>query len=809
MSSEDAGLDAVAGAILDGTPVDWRAIDSTAAPPDRALLRHLKTIAAIAGAQKAEMPETWGALRLLERIGRGAFGEVYRAWDPRLDRQVALKLMPADLAERNQIATSIIEEGRLLARIRHPNVVTIYGAECIDGQVGLWMEYVDGRTLHQFVVGERRRFSPSEVVEIGQALCSAVAAVHQSGLLHRDIKAQNVMVANDGRVALMDFGAGGDLSAPSGASVAGTPLYLAPEVLSGASRPSVAADVYSIGVLLFFLLTGSYPVVGKDVDDLRAVHTSGERRSLRTLRPDVARRLRRLVERAIDPDPVRRYPTASAFGTALGRVRVARWKRLSAGLVTAALAIAALVISGYSARGPASSDRPQIAVLPLANLSSGPDGESFADGLTDEIIHNLGSVRGLDVRSRTSSFAFKGERRRIADVGRQLGVNYVLDGSVARAGGRLRINAQLVKVDGEVSLWSERFDRELTVPDILTVQDDISRAIVNSLRLALNRGQRRYDTSLETYELYLRARALAERQGDVDPLQATKLFEKVIASDPTYAPAYAGLVLVYVYLSMMPYQAVTFEKAHPLMRKAATEAVRLDPMLADAQAAMGWVYAREFRWAEAEHAFRRAIALSPGLMFSYTSFAFSTLQPLGRLAEAEQLLHEAAERDPFDNNVQVALAHVFLQAGRSADAIAVLERLRRLDSSLPKVDNLLGRALVLAGRFEESLPLLERRRERLLDPAGAPHPWVAFAYVKLGRRGEAERLARTYDRLPFRRAIINAALGERDRMYDGLQEMVEREPQRLVLLLRSSELAPYRGEERFKQLLQRVNLEPE
>ena len=238
----------------------------------------------------------------------------------------------------------------------------------------------------------------------------------------------------------MDFGAGGDCAPPRGASVAGTPLYLAPEVLSGASRPSVAADVYSIGVLLFFLLTGSYPVTGEGPrracgQCTRAANVAPSERCAPTWRAA----LRRLVERAIDPDPVRRYPTASALGTALGRVRVARWKRLSAGLVTAALAIAALVISGYSARGPASSDRPQIAVLPLANLSSGPDGESFADGLTDEIIRNLGTVRGLDVRSRTSSFAFKGERRRIAEVGRQLHVSYVLDGSVARAGGRLRV----------------------------------------------------------------------------------------------------------------------------------------------------------------------------------------------------------------------------------------------------------------------------------------------------------------------------------------------------------------------------------
>lgn len=809
MSSDDARLEAVAAAILDGTPVDWDAADSDAAPPVRPFLRHLKAIAAIADAQRSEMPDTWGPLRLLERIGQGAFGDVYRAWDPRLDREVALKLMPADRASFDQLGTSIIEEGRLLARVRHPSVVTIYGAERIDDRVGIWMEYVDGRTLHQLVVEESRRFSPSEVARLGQTLCGAVAAVHAAGLLHRDIKAQNVMVGGEGRVALMDFGAGGELRAPSDAAVAGTPLYLAPELLTGAGNPTVQADIYSTGVLLFFLLTGSYPVVGNDLEALRTAHRRGERRSLKALRPDVPSALRRVVERAIDPDPARRYPSAASLAAALRRVRAAPRKALAGGLAAAALVFVVLAISRLGAPVSARGERPQIAVLPLANLTVGAVGEDFADGLTDEIIRNLGTVRGLDVRSRASSFAFKGMRHRIADVGRQLGVGYVLDGSVTRAGNRLRVNAQLLRVDGEVPLWSERFERELTVPDILAMEDDISRAIVNSLRLALHRGQRRYDTSLETYELFLRARALAQRQGDTDPLQATKLFEKVIASDPSYAPAHAGLVLAYAYLSMNPYQSVSFDKAHAVMRAAATEAVRLDPMLADAHAALGWVHAREFQWAEAERAFRRAIELSPGLIFAYTSFSFCTLQPLGRLGDAEQLLREAARRDPFDNDVQRALARVLLQAHRPSEAIAVLDRLRHLDSDLPKVDNLLGRALALDGRLEEALPFLERRREHLLDPKSGVHPWVAFAYVKLGRRAEAERLARENDRLPFRRAIINAALGDRDRMFDGLQEMAAQEPQRLVILLRAPEFAPYRQDERFKRLLRLVNLDPD
>ncbi|RPJ56426.1 MAG: serine/threonine protein kinase, partial [Acidobacteria bacterium] len=370
VSADETRREELAGSILDGTPIDWDALQSEATPPDRPFFQQLRAIAAIADAQRSEAPpDTWGPLRLLERVGQGAFGDVYRAWDPRLDREVALKLMPADPDASGPLAASIIDEGRLLARVRHPNVVTIYGAERIDDRVGLWMEYVDGRTFHQLVTEDGRRFSPREVAALGETLCGAVEAVHGCGLLHRDIKAQNVMIAADGRVALMDFGAGGELRAQSAETMAGTPLYLAPEVLEGASAPTAAADVYSIGVLLFFLLTGTYPVLAKDLEGLRGAHALGDRRSLRELRPDVPGALARVVERAIEPDSGRRYPSAAALGAALRGAGSTRRHVVASALATAALALAFLAFYRPDAPSPIDATRPQIAVLPLANLT--------------------------------------------------------------------------------------------------------------------------------------------------------------------------------------------------------------------------------------------------------------------------------------------------------------------------------------------------------------------------------------------------------------------------------------------------------
>ncbi|MGH9331722.1 MAG: serine/threonine-protein kinase, partial [Vicinamibacterales bacterium] len=324
MAVNDGLLADLAGAILDGRPIDWGSASDTADEAERPLLDQLKLLAALADVHRVAKVEHWGHLRVLERIGRGAFGEVYRAWDTRLDREVALKLLPAapadgEMRATSRVADSIIQEGRLLARVRHANVVTIYGAERIEDRIGLWMEFVRGRTLEQ-TLEQGKIFSAAEAVEIGIELCQAMTAVHAAGLLHRDIKAHNVMLAEEGRVVLMDFGTGRELTDPSAAGLAGTPLYLAPELLHG-EEASVRSDIYSAGVLLYHLLTGSYPVRARGLRDLRLAHARRERTDVRTARPDVPPTLARIVERAIEPHAEDRYQSASSLTADLAELR--------------------------------------------------------------------------------------------------------------------------------------------------------------------------------------------------------------------------------------------------------------------------------------------------------------------------------------------------------------------------------------------------------------------------------------------------------------------------------------------------------
>ncbi len=649
-------------------------------------------------------------------------------------------------------------------------------------------------------------------------------------MLHRDIKAQNVMLADDGRAVLMDFGTGRELADNFSSDVAGTPLYLAPEILAGGDA-TVQSDIYSLGVLLYYLVTGSYPVRANTVSDLRLAHQSHERIGIRTARggSDLSPKLARIIERATDPQAAARYANADALAADL----VALQPRAAPARLSSAIAVAAvlLLIAGLGweavgrrvgssrtpgallagvagrnagAAGSVIPSQPIIAVLPFENLSDEPESDEFVDGLTDEIIRNLNVIQGLQVRSRDSSFAFKDKPRDLRYVGQELGVNLVVEGSVLRSGNRLRINAYLSLVAGDVLLWSEPFDRERK--DIFAIQEDISRAIVNRLRLTVGGGQRRYDTNVEAYELYLKGSALVGRSGPTNLEKAVEVFKQVLAKDPVFAPAHAGLAIAYAIRSVPSGSAIPFVEAQSIIRTAAVKAHDLDPMLADAHAAMGWVHARELDWSSAETAFQRAIDLNPGLSQTYTGYSTSTLRPLGKRDDALRILRMALQNDPLSLNVQREIGFVQLETGRYEEAIDTFQRVRAVEPDFPYVDNFLARALVFAGRPAEALPVFERVKQQSAPRRLGP-PRLVLAYVALGRRAEAEALAAEHRYgSPSILAVLYAALGDKDRAFDALDRVAFVEPQHLPILLASPEMASLRGDPRLVALRQRFRL---
>jgi TolB-like protein/tetratricopeptide (TPR) repeat protein len=428
-----------------------------------------------------------------------------------------------------------------------------------------------------------------------------------------------------------------------------------------------------------------------------------------------------------------------------------------------------------------------IAVLPLTNLSQDPANDYFADGLTDEIIRNLSIIDGLAVRSQTSSFAFKGKPRNVREAGEQLQADYILEGSVLRTGQQLRINAQLVRVRDDFPLWSGRFDRELT--DVLAIQDEISRGIVNSLRLKLGRGRRRYETSAEAYDLYLRDRSLLRLPGQLPPGARSVSpipFQDAIAKDPAFAPAYAGLAEAYAYLA-----SIRSAERDDLvkMRSAAERAIQLDPLLEEAHDALGVVYARDGRWRQSEASFRRAIELNPNSPVTRLNFVISLLWPLGRIDESVQQLHAAEKADPLSQALQFEYGGLLISAGRYEEAAGHCQR----SSDVAECQ---GRVLLAEGRIDDAIQSL----------ASAPNTrYLGYAYGRAGRREEVEKLA-AVSRGALQQVLIFAGLGDRDGTLNALDRMTELGPVRVGLTLTLPELSFLRGDPRVKALRKKAGL---
>jgi TolB-like protein/Flp pilus assembly protein TadD len=433
-----------------------------------------------------------------------------------------------------------------------------------------------------------------------------------------------------------------------------------------------------------------------------------------------------------------------------------------------------------------------IAVLPLLNLSQDPANDYFADGLTEEVIRNLSILDGLAVRSQTSSFAFKNKQRDLHEAGKQLGADYILEGAVLRSGQRLRINAQLVRVRDDFPLWAGKYDRELT--DVFAIQDDISRSIVNELRLKLGHGRRRYETSLEAYDLYLRARALQIRHGQLGFDESIEPLEEAIAKDPSFAPAYAALARAYA-LRSGQFRMVVPDEVRKL-RAAVEQAIRFDPLLAEAHGALGMLYARDARWVESEKSFRRAVELDPGSSAAHTEFAGFLLRPLGRVEEALYQFRIAEKNDPLSPQLKLNVGEVLISAGRYDEAA---RSCNQLPADQPGRSRCLGRALLFQGRTEEAIRIFIKSSE----PSDRIN--LGYAYARSGRRDEAEKLAMDLPS-PLWQALVFAGLGDKERTLEALDRMTVVGPVRMGWILSNPELSLLRGDPRLKALRKRVGL---
>jgi serine/threonine protein kinase/tetratricopeptide (TPR) repeat protein len=837
---EDDPFLIVAEAIADGRAVPWDDVVGRADEESSGeVVRELRLLAALANvhrsggsestavavpaesldASETGVPREWGPFQLLEELGRGTFGAVYRCRDVRLDRDVALKLFVPRLGEHAESLT-VVSEGRLLARVRHPNVITVYGADVVDGVVGMWMELLRGRTLQQ-EIDERGPLGPREAALIGIDLCRALATVHRAGLVHRDVKAQNVMREDGGRIVLMDFGAGRDLNVQAGpVTVAGTPLYMAPEVLAGAPATPVS-DLYSLGVLLYRLVTNEYPVAAQTLEELERAHATGSRRRLRDVRPDLPATFIRAIEGATAALPGDRPRSAAAFEEQLESVLVSddaakrprRWA-----IVTTLLTIA-IVLGWNGGRirdwlSPPSPGIRSLAVLPFANLTGQTDQEYLADGVTQILIGNLAQLKSLRVISRTSAMVYKGSNKPLAAIARELSVDGIVEGSVSRSGDRLRVTVQLLR-SNEQSVWGQTYERPSA--DLFKVQGEISSMIAEAVKLSLTPEERRTLTStpgveVQAQDLFLRGlNRLNDFRGESLKLALQDLLEAV-RLDPKSARAYASLSQCYMLLGTR--ELLSHDQAYASALSAATRALQLDDSIAEAHTELAEVkFYYEWNWEWARREYERALELNPNNSHALARYSLF-LSALDRRDEAVHWATLAQQLDPLSPTVRFAPGMALFYARRYDEAIAAFLHLKEIPPyALVPSDRVgLARSYAARGRYAEAIDEMSGAMQQ----GGTPPAWMAELgriHAAAGHRAEALRILRTLQTQADRGgliagqiAFIQIALGSRDAAFEALRRAADLRWPALLWINVDPRLDPVRDDARFRELTMRVGL---
>ena len=732
--------------------------------------------------------------------GRGGMAMVFRALDRRHDRPVAIKVVQPGLLTARESADRFLREIRYAAQLTHPHILPLFDSGEISGVAPpllyYVMPYLEGETLRQRLERERR-LPIEQVLRIARALAGALDHAHRRQILHRDIKPENILM-HEGEPLLSDFGVARGLCEVCEAEAVtepgmavGTPAYMSPEQASGDPVLDLRSDQYSLACVIFEMLAGQPPFAGSGPRATMARQAVEAPPSVRELRPDSPIALEQALCRALAKSPADRFASMAEFLKALDGP-----------------AGAAPPVRGFAAGR-------SIAVLPFVNASPDPEFEYFSDGMTDEVISALANVSGLRVASRTSVFALKGRREDVRSLGAQLGVSAVLEGTVRKAGTRLRVTAQLTDIADGRLLWSERYERDDR--DVFAIQDDLARAIVDRLRSDMLQpiGElhpRRYTGNLRAYNLYLKGRFAWNQRTDGSVTEAIRLFEAAIAEDPRYALAYTGLADAHAL--HLDYRAGPVEGGMRRAREHASRAIELDETLAEAHCSLAWVnFIYDWDWPQAEREFRRAIELNPRYATARQWYAWY-LAAMGRLSEGLAESHRAMELDPVSVSVRRGLGWLYCVAREPESGVAVLQQAVVMNPEAPETRIVLGLAHEQLERFGEAEQAVRDALE--LAPADT-HAMASLARIlaKSGRRAEAERVGAELRSLdgsryvsPTDLAKLAIGLGEADSAFAALDRAREERRGWLVYLRVEPLFDPIRGDPRFAELMRLLRLAP-
>jgi serine/threonine-protein kinase len=759
-----------------------------------------------------------GRYEIRLQLGAGGMGEVYLAQDTRLDRKVALKILPPKLAEDKDRMSRFVREAKFASALNHPNIITIHEIGEIDGTYFIATEFIEGETLRTRL--ERESPSLKSTVEIALQVASALDAAHRAGIVHRDIKPDNIMVRHDGIVKVLDFGLV-KLTATDSSEVdregetkmqvktsmgviMGTVAYMSPEQARG-QVTDARTDIWSFGCVLYEMLTRQQPFQGETMADVWANIIHREPASILAHRSDVPAELERIVAKTVRKNRDERYQSTKELFNDLQQLQ------------TRLLVEAEIIRSGSGERMAQIQPSPflnSIAVLPFANLSTEKDNEYFSEGLSEEIIMNLSKLQVLKVIARGSTMRYVKEGKTRQQTASDLGVQYLLEGSVRRQGRDLRITAQLIDALRDVYVWAETYRG--TMEDIFDIQEKVAGEIVQALQLRLSPDERqnlkkRFTENTGAYQLYLQGRFFWNQRSEKGLKTAIRYFEQAIEKDPHYALAWAGIADSYSLLG--EFGNIPRKELYPKAEAAVKKALEIDNRLAEVHTSLAsLLMLSKWDWANSEKEFKLALELNPNYATAHHWYSQWFLN-MGRLEEALRMISRAAELDPVSQAILKDKGLALYYNRQYDEAIEMARRTLELDPNYAAAHRLLSLAYQGKGMFDESV--VENQKWGALT-RNKIETTVALAQLNAvsGQVEEAKKLieAVEQDKLVIDQvyrglALVYAALGENDTAFKCLEKSYERHEEAILSLKVDPKVDPLRKDPRFIALLKKIGIE--
>jgi eukaryotic-like serine/threonine-protein kinase len=773
-----------------------------------------------------------GPYEILAPIGAGGMGEVYRARDTRLNREVAIKVLPEHLAKDPDALARFRREAMAVAALAHPNILVLYDVGSEQEVQYAVTELLEGETLRERLSGGPLPWR--KVAELGSAIAEGLAAAHSKGIVHQDMKPANIFLTSDGRVKILDFGLAQMRSAPSqtedtatlteaSPAVMGTIGYMSPGQVRG-EKVEAASDIFSLGCVLYEMVTGRRAFGGKSASDTMAAILKDEPPAVADSGHSSSPDLDRVIERCLAKNPAQRFHSAHDLAFALRSLSSSTGmpaqgsvtSRIGRGRVAMAIAALVLILAAtglYLWRNRASRNIDSLAVLPFTNAGGGADTDWLSDGITESLIDSLVQIPSLKVMSRNAVFRYKGKEPDAREAARQLGVRAVLTGRIVERTGQLSVSAELVDARDGSELWGEKYDRPMS--DILAVQQEITARISEKLRLKLSGEEKQKLASQSTanpeaYQLYLKGKFFAGGFTKAGFDKGMDYLRQAVAADPNYARAYEGISYAYQTTddSLLPPSEVC-----PKSKEAAIKAIALDDSLSEGHTDLAGMYFwYDYDFPAAKREFQRAIQLNPSSSFAHEYYGWLLVtmgDPTNAIAEGRKAL----EVDPLSVESAVTLAQDYYLLRRYTEALDMLRKVLDQDPNFPPAYWTLGQTYLARGQVKEAIAALEKGGQ--VGPLDWSTEVLAAAYAADGNRAAAQKILNELDERSKRGGYVPAyylafaylALNDRDRALSALETDYEHRSPNITYLKSDPGLDRLHNEPRYHALLRKMKLE--